>query len=77
MQFWPPQQEGKHGHSGDTLKGHTDNEGTGLSLLGGKAQRAGTVQSGDKKAQGDLINLCIFLKGKYRGWNQAFYSVSK
>jgi len=35
-------------------KGH---EGTGVSLLWAKAERAGTVQRGSEKAQGDLINV--------------------
>lgn len=38
------------------MKGHKDAEGTRASLLAGKAKRAGTVQPGEGKAQGDLTN---------------------
>ena len=34
------------------VKGTEDDEGTGASLKWGKAERAGTVQPGDEKAQG-------------------------
>ena len=43
VQFWAPQYE-RHGHIGESpAKGHKDGEGTGASLLLGKAERAGTV----------------------------------
>lgn len=40
-------------------KGH---EGDRASLLHGKAEGAGTVQSGEKKAEGDLINVSKCLR---------------
>ena len=43
----------RHGHTGESLtKGHEDDEGSGASHMRGKAERAGTVQPRDKKAQG-------------------------
>jgi len=33
------------------VKGHKDDEGTGTPLLRGKAERAGTGQLGEEKAQ--------------------------
>ena len=44
-------------------KGQWVDEGNGASLLWGKAERAGTVQPGAEKAQGDLINMYKYLKG--------------
>lgn len=46
-------------------KGH---EGDGASLLHGKAEGAGTVQSGEKKAEGDLVNVSKCLR---RGCKEA------
>ncbi|KAK4819773.1 LOW QUALITY PROTEIN: hypothetical protein QYF61_011373 [Mycteria americana] len=47
-----PVQE-RHGHTGENpMKGHKDR----------KAERPGTVQPGEEKAQGDLINVCKYLK---------------
>jgi len=48
----------RHGHTGQSpMKGHKDDEGTGASLLWGKAEGAEAVQPGEDKAQGDLINV--------------------
>ena len=33
------------------MKSHKDDKGTGASLLWGKAERAGTVQPGEEKAE--------------------------
>ena len=41
----PKHQYGAMGES--PAKGHKDDEGTGASLLSGKAERAGTVQPGE------------------------------
>ena len=42
----------RHGHTEDSPdKGHQEDEGTGASLLGGKAERSGTVQPGEGKDQ--------------------------
>ena len=47
-----PVQEG-HRHSGvSPAKGHEGDQGTGASEIEGEAERAGTVQPGEEKAQG-------------------------
>jgi len=57
--------QGKNRHTGESLmKGHKDDEGTGTCVLWGKAERAGTVQPGEEKAQEGLINVCKCLKGE-------------
>ena len=38
--------------------------GPGASLVGGKAERAGAVQPGEERAQGDLINVYEYLQGE-------------
>ncbi|GAB0180739.1 hypothetical protein GRJ2_000539200 [Grus japonensis] len=53
----------RHGHTEESpVKGHEDDDGLGASLLRGKAERAGTVQPREEKAQGDLINVYKYLK---------------
>lgn len=44
-------------------KGHEDVEASSIPTTGGKAQRAGTVQPGEEKAQRDLINVSEYLQG--------------
>lgn len=44
-------------------KGHKGDAGTGAPHIE-KAEKAGTVQSGEEKAQGDLINVYRYLKGE-------------
>ena len=39
------------------MKGHKFEEGTGTSLHGGKAERAGTIQPGEEKAQWLVVDL--------------------
>lgn len=52
-----PVQE-SHGQVGESpTKGHEDDEGTGASLLRGKAERAGTVRPGERRLREDLINV--------------------
>ena len=54
-----------YGHIGaSAVKGHEDDEGTGVSLLWGKAERAGTVQPIEEKAQRDLINVYKYWWGR-------------
>jgi len=50
IQSWAPQYE-RHTEE-SSGKCHEDDAGAGASLLWGKAEIAGTVQSGDEKAQG-------------------------
>ena len=53
-----------HGQTGETpTKGHKDDEGAGASLLRGKAERAGIVQPGEEKAQGNVSCVCKYLVG--------------
>ena len=60
VQFWAPQCEKDR----DILsKGQKDDEGTGTSDIRGEAERAGTVQPGEEKAQGNLINVHKYLIG--------------
>jgi len=55
----------RHGHAGESaVKGHQDDEGAVTSLRGGKAERAGAVQPGEERAQGDLINVYQYLQGE-------------
>lgn len=57
-----PVQE-RQGHTRESpVKGHKDDEGPGGSLLWRKAEKAGTVQSGEQKAQGHLIKVYKYLK---------------
>jgi len=43
----------QHRHTGENpAKGHKGDKGTGAPHIGGKAERAGTVQPGEEKAQG-------------------------
>lgn len=44
------------------MKGHKDHEWTGVCLLQGEAERVGTVQLGEAKAQEDVINAYKCLK---------------
>ena len=44
------------------MKDHTDEEGAGGFLQGGKAKRTGPVQPGYEEAQGDLISAYKHLK---------------
>ncbi|GAB0191213.1 mitochondrial enolase superfamily member 1 [Grus japonensis] len=48
--------EGRGVHGEIPAKAHKDDEGTGASLISGEAERAGTAEPGEEKAQGDLIN---------------------
>lgn len=62
-QFWTSQYK-RYGHTGEhPVKGQEGEEGTGASLLSGKAERAGAVQPGEVKAQGDLPNAWRYWKG--------------
>lgn len=54
----------RHGHIPCPAKSHQDDEGTGASLLGEKAERLGTVQPEEKKAQKDLVNVHKYMKGR-------------
>lgn len=49
----------RHGHSGASLaKEYKDDSGTGASVLRGKAERVGAVQTGEAKTRGDL-SMCL------------------
>ena len=51
VQFWAPQFK-KGGATGESpAEGYEDEEGTGASLLGGKAEGAGLVQPEEEKAE--------------------------
>lgn len=55
----------RQGHTGDSpTKSHKAQKGTGTCLIRGKAESAGTVLPGEEKAQGDLIKVYKYLKGK-------------
>lgn len=52
------------GHSGQSpTEVHKDDEGPGAPLLRAEARRAGTAQPGEEEAQGDLIDVCKYLRG--------------
>jgi len=49
-----------HGHSGESLaKSHGSGEGLGAPVMQGEAERAGVVQPGEEKVQGDLTNSSV------------------
>ena len=68
--------EKRDGHIGESpTKGHKDDEGTGASLLWGKAERAGTVQPREEKAQGGSYQCIKILEGRVqRRQRQALFS---
>ena len=45
------------------MKGHTEDEGIGISLLGGKTGRAGMLSLEKVRLREDLFNVCKYLKG--------------
>ncbi|KAK4828616.1 hypothetical protein QYF61_000068 [Mycteria americana] len=52
----------RYGHTGESpIAGHKDDEGTRAPQIQGKAERAGTVQPGEEKAQGDLIRSLLLV----------------
>jgi len=58
VQIWAPQYKTDMDFSGGSpAKSHKDDQGTGASNIEGDAERAGTVQPAEEKAQGDLINV--------------------
>jgi len=49
----------RHGLTGlSPAKGHEGDEGTGASVIQGKAKRAGAVQPGEEKAQ-RVLSTCV------------------
>lgn len=44
--------------------GHKDNQGIGEFIIQGEAERATVIQTGEEKAQGDLINMWKYLIGR-------------
>ena len=57
------------------VKGHKDDEGTGASVIRREAGRAGTVQPGEEKAQGDLIHVYQYLTGGNKDEGTRLFSV--
>lgn len=49
-----------------TAKSHKDNKGTGPSVICGEAERTGTVQVGEQKAQGELNHVYKYLTGRVK-----------
>jgi len=45
-------------------EGHKGDEGTGVPAIQGEAERDGTVQPGEEKAERDLINVFKYLMGR-------------
>lgn len=66
----------RQGRTGESpAKSHKDDEGTGVPLLQGEAEKAGTVQSGEEKVKGDHINVCKYLKRRCKEDRTMLFSV--
>lgn len=68
-------QEGGGVTAESPTKSHKNGQGTGAPLVGGKAGRAGTVQPDKGEAQGNLINVHEYLKGRRKEGRARLFAV--
>lgn len=65
----------RHGATESPTKGHKNDERCGASVLGGKGERARTVEPREEKGQRSLMNVYKTLKGRCKEYRVRLFSV--